>query len=291
MGESGFLEVDGGRIYYEVEGEGHPLLLIHGGLGSLRMWDGQVPAFAERYRVIRYDTRGFGRTETDDVAFADRADAAAVLDHVGAPSAYVVGQSRGGMFALDLAIEHPERVDAFVSVASGVGGYKPTLPDGVQPAPWDEMERLWESKEWEALAELETKVWVDGWGQPATRVDPDLRRTVGDWILTTYRAEKPEGRPQQMEPRAADRLAEVRAPTLVLTGEVDEAGGVAAGRHLAASVVGARLVEIPGVAHMIQLEEPEQFSRIVLEFLADVDRARDAAAGSVAESSATRPQP
>src|ERR671934_55516 len=67
MGDTGFLEVDGGRIYYEVEGAGHPLLLIHGGLGSLRMWDGNVPAFARRLLVIRFDTRGFGRTGTEDV--------------------------------------------------------------------------------------------------------------------------------------------------------------------------------------------------------------------------------
>lgn len=67
MADSGFLEVPGGRIYYEVEGDGRPLLLIHGGLGSLRMWDDQVPAFADRYRVIRYDTRGYGRTESDDI--------------------------------------------------------------------------------------------------------------------------------------------------------------------------------------------------------------------------------
>jgi pimeloyl-ACP methyl ester carboxylesterase len=153
------------------------------------------------------------------------------------------------------------------------------------------MERLWESKEWETLAELETQVWVDGWGQPATRVDPDLRRTVGGWILSTYRAENAEGKPQPLEPPAVDRLAEVRVPTLVMTGEVDEAGGVAAGRHLAASVAGARLVEFPGVAHMIQLEEPQRFNEIVLEFLADVDRARDAAARSDAESPAPRPQP
>src|SRR6266545_1641866 len=153
MAESGLLAVDGGRIYYEVEGDGHPLLLIHGGLGSLRMWDDQVPVFAERYRVIRYDTRGFGRTETEDVEFTNRADAAAVLDHVAAASAYVVGQSRGGMIALDLTPDHPERVDA------------------------------------------------------------GLRRKVHDWIRSTYQAEKAEGKPQPLDPPAAQRLAEVRVPT------------------------------------------------------------------------------
>jgi 3-oxoadipate enol-lactonase len=272
MAETGFIEVDGGRIYYEVEGDGHPLLLIHGGLGDLRMWDGQVPAFAERYRVIRYDTRGFGRTETEDVEFSNRADAAAVLDHVAADSAHVVGQSRGGVIGLDLLLEHPGRVDAFISVAGGIGGFMPQLPEGVSPPPWDEMERFWEAKDWAALAELETQVWVDGWGQPSTRVDPTLRRLVHGWILTSYEAGKPEGRPQPLEPPAAERLAEVRVPTLVMVGAVDEPGGVVAERHLAASVDGARLVEFPGVAHMIQLEEPERFNALVLEFLAGVER-------------------
>jgi 3-oxoadipate enol-lactonase len=271
VGETGFVEVDGGRIYYEVEGDGHPLLLIHGGLGDLRMWERQVPVFAERYRVIRYDTRGFGRTETEDVEFSNRADAAAVLDHVGADSAHVVGQSRGGVIALDLLLEHPGRIDAFISVAGGIGGFTPQLPEGVSTPPWDEMERVWEAKDWAALAELETQVWVDGWGQPSTRVDPALRRLVHGWILASYEAGKAEGKPQPLEPPAAERLAEVRVPTLVMVGAVDEPGGVVAERHLAASVDGARLVEFPGVAHMIQLEEPERFNALVLEFLDEVE--------------------
>ncbi len=276
MGESGFLEVDGGEIYYEAEGDGPPLLLIHGGLGSLRMWDGQVPAFAERYRVIRYDTRGFGRTRTDDVEFSNRADAAAVLDRLGAAPAYVVGQSRGGMIALDLVVDRPEYAAAFVSVASGVGGYRPELPEGTDVPPWEEMERLWESKQWEALAELETQVWVDGWGQPPDRLAPELRQTVRGWILASYEAEAVEGEPQPLDPPAAERLADVRVPTLVMVGAVDEPGGVVAGRHLAASVPGARLLEFRGVAHMIHLEEPERFNRLVLDFLAEVDGRRDA---------------
>jgi pimeloyl-ACP methyl ester carboxylesterase len=268
VSESGFVEVDGGRIYFEVEGDGHPLLLIHGGLGSLRMWDEQVPAFAKRYRVIRYDTRGFGQTETEEVEFTNRGDAAAVLDHVGASSAYVVGQSRGGVIALDLTLDHPDRVDALVSAAGGIAGYEPELPEGVEPPPWDKMEPLWEAKDWDALAELETQVWVDGWGQPQDRVDPEIRQRVKDWILANYRAGLAEGKPQPLDPPAAGRLTEVGVPTLVLIGTADEPGSVVAERHLAASVPGAQVVELPGVAHMIQLEEPELFTKLVLDFLA-----------------------
>jgi pimeloyl-ACP methyl ester carboxylesterase len=136
------------------------------------------------------------------------------------------------------------------------------------------MERLWEAKDWDKLAELETQVWVDGWGQPADRVDPALRKKVKDWILSNYRAGIAEGKPQPLQPSAAQRLGEVRAPLLVLIGEVDEPGSVAAERHLAASVAGARAVEFPSVAHMIQLEEPERFNQVVLEFLEPLELAR-----------------
>jgi 3-oxoadipate enol-lactonase len=268
--DAGILETNGARIHYEVEGDGQPVLLIHGGLGSLRMWDGVVPSFHDRFRMIRYDTRGFGETDTDDVEFSNRDDAAAILDHVGAEAAVVVGQSRGGSIALDLAIEKPVRVSALVSVAGGVGGHEGTLPEGVESPPWEELERLYEAHDWDAIAELETHVWVDGWGQPVTRIAPALRSRVHDWILANARAEKPEGRPVPLRPPAVERLNEVRIPVLVMLGTADEPGGILSSRHLAASVTDARLVEFENVAHMIQLEQPERFNRELAAFLDEV---------------------
>jgi pimeloyl-ACP methyl ester carboxylesterase len=217
--------------------------------------------------VIRYDTRGFGRTETDDVEFANRDDAIAVLDHLGVGSAVVVGQSRGAMIALDVALDRADRVDALVSVAGGIGGYEPELADGTSQPPWDELERLWMKKDWPSLAEFETQVWVDGWGQPVNRVDPKVRRQVRDWILLGYEAGNTEGRPVPMSPPAIERLDELRVPTLVLVGTADEPGAVAAGRKLG-TAPNAQLVEFENVAHMIHLERPDRFAEVVLEFLA-----------------------
>jgi pimeloyl-ACP methyl ester carboxylesterase len=278
MAESGFVEVPGARLYYEVEGSGHPLLLLHGNLGSLRMWDDQVGPLSERYQVIRYDRRGFGQSRTEHVSFSERSDAVAVLRHAqaSASSCHLIGQSMGGIVALDLTIERPQMVDSLVLVAAGAGGYRAELPDGVQPPPFGEMERALEAKDWDRLAELETEVWVDGWGQPPTRIDPALRTRVHDWILTTYREENEEGDPQRLDPPANARLAEVRVPTLVLVGTADEPGGVLNGRHVAQVVQGAQLEEFDA-AHMIQLEQPDRFNRVVLDFLAGVEgrHARD----------------
>ncbi|MDQ3689388.1 MAG: alpha/beta hydrolase [Chloroflexota bacterium] len=276
MTQSGFVEVPGGRLYWEANGSGHPLLLIHGNLGNLRMWDSHVDSFAESYRVIRYDRRGFGRSETEQVAFSDRADALAVLAQglPGAASCHVIGQSMGGTIALDLAIEAPKAVDSLTLVNGGASGLEAELPDDVLPPPFEEMGSLWESKAWIPLADLETRVWVDGWGQPPTRIDPELRRRVHDEILSTYQAENREGSPQALTPLAASRLNEVRAPTLVLIGTLDEPGGVINGRHVADVVGGARLVEFTDAAHMPHLEEPERFVRVTMEFLAGVDAGR-----------------
>src|SRR6187431_2389129 len=120
--ESGFLETNGARIYYEAEGSGEPVVMIHAGVADLHMWDDQVAALRDTYRVICYDTRGFGRTETDAVEFSNRADIAALLDHLGEESTHVVGLSRGGQIALDFAIEFPDRVRSLVVAAGGVGG-------------------------------------------------------------------------------------------------------------------------------------------------------------------------
>ncbi|MCY3811522.1 MAG: alpha/beta hydrolase [Gammaproteobacteria bacterium] len=266
---TGFLAVDGGNLYYEVEGAGEALVLIHGFLGNLRMWDFQAQALAGSYRVIRCDMRGFGRSTTEHVEFAYWADVAALLDHLGVDRAHIVGQSYGGSIALDLALARPARVATLTSVAGGIGGYRPDLDREEDSVPWDDMDRLWDDKNWGELAELETQVWVDGWGQPTTRVGRTLRNSVKGAVLSTYQAENEEGLPQALEPRAADRLRELTVPVLVMIGALDEARSRATGAHLAATVPDSRSVEVADVAHMIQLEAPERVSEELRHFIQD----------------------
>jgi 3-oxoadipate enol-lactonase len=257
--ESGTLETNGARIHYEVEGSGPPVVLIHAGIANLRMWDDQATALREAYRVIRYDTRGFGRTETDAVPFSNRADVAALLEHLGEESAHVVGLSRGAMIALDFAIERPERVRSLTVAAGGIGGYE--SPNELPPETFEQPERFEEARDWE------TAFWVDGAGQPSDRVDSALRAKVHDWILSNYRAGKVEGQPQPLDPPAVGRLGELRAPVLVMVGTLDDPGTVESMHHLARSVRGARLEVFEGAAHMLNLEQPERFTSVLREFL------------------------
>ncbi len=261
--DTGFLETNGARIYFEAEGPGEPIVLVHAGVADLTMWDGQVAALRDDYRVIRYDTRGYGRTETEAVSFSNRADIAALLDHLGESAVHVVGLSRGGMIALDFTLEHPDRVRSLTVAAGGIGGrMSPAEPP---ESTWEEPERLIEAKDWDGISEWETAYWADGPGQPRDRV-PDVRAKVYDWILTNYRAEKEEGQPQPLTPPAAERLGDLRAPLLVLAGTLDDPGTTESMRFLAQAVPGARYEELE-TAHLINLEQPERFNRVLREFL------------------------
>ena len=129
-------------------------------------------------------------------------------------------------------------------------------------------ERAGDAKQWDELTEWETSFWADGPGQSPDRV-PEVRRRVHDWVLTNYRAEKEEGNPQPLDPPAVGRLGELRPPLLVMLGTLDDPGTVDSMRHLAASVPGARLEEFES-AHMVNLEHPDRFNRVLREFLDEV---------------------
>ncbi|HAX82237.1 MAG TPA: alpha/beta hydrolase [Actinobacteria bacterium] len=263
---SGLVPVPGGSLYTEIDGSGPAICLVHAGVANLRMWDAQVPPLSAHHTVIRYDTRGFGKTESEAVEFSNRADLVAALDHAGVERALLVGASRGGIITLDTTLEFPGRVSGLVSVAGGVSGYQSSASPDM--AMWDEVERHEEAKDWDWLADFETGFWCDGPGQSSERVAPPIRRLVHGWILETYRAEKQGGIPRPLDPRAVGRLGELAVPLLVMVGRFDEAGTIAAGRFLA-ETSGAPLLEFD-TAHMINLEQPEAVARALLEFAASI---------------------
>src|SRR5262249_10957646 len=149
----------GGPLYYEVAGEGHPLVLIHAGVADHTMWDDQMDAFAQHYRVICYDTRGFGKTPVVDRDFSNRQDLYDLLKHLGVERAYVIGVSRGGQIATDFTLEHPEMVDALIPVASGLSGFNESATDQ-EMSFFNQMEEAWEKKDFDRLADLDVRFWA-----------------------------------------------------------------------------------------------------------------------------------
>src|SRR5829696_6477816 len=265
--ETGTAEVNGARVYYEVAGEGEPLVLVHAGIADSRMWEGQVAAFAERYKVVRYDLRGFGKTEMVEGPFSHHEDLRGLLDFLGVERTHLVGCSMGGGVVLDFALEYPERVGDLVLVGSAIGGFR---PDFDPPRQWDELVAADEAGDLERISELEVQIWVDGPERSPDEVDASVRDLVREMNLIALKNEASDlGEEWEPEPPAADRLPDVQAPTLLIVGDEDEPSVFAAADLLERELPNVRKVVMHGTAHVPNMERPEEFNRNVLDFLRD----------------------
>ena len=264
--ESGFLDVQGAPLYYEVAGQGYPLLLIHAGIADSRMWDEQFPVFAQYYRVIRFDLRGYGQSVIPPNLFAEYEDPAALLHSLGVEKAHVVGVSFGGKIAIDFTLAHPDMVTALVLVAPLVVGYA----ESAEVQRFNEEEaRLLEQGDLDAATELNVRTWVDGPRRTPEQVNPAVRERVREMQYHAFTVPVPEGADEiPLEPPAIERLSDIRVPTLLIIGEYDLEEKHALVNLLATEIPGARRVAVANAAHMVNMEQPEEFNRLVLDFLA-----------------------
>ena len=267
---SGFAQVSGSSLHYEVRGTGEPLVLIHAGIADGRMWDWQLDVFAGRCRTIRYDMRGFGATEVvERVPYSHHEDLRGLLDVLDVGRALLVGCSMGAKTAIDFALEFPERTRALVLVGPTVGGFE---LDVDPPEELDELVAADEAGDLERLSELEVRVWIDGPYRDPGSVDPEVRDLVLDMNLIALKNDAAGvGDERQPETPAVDRLAEIRVPTLVVVGDLDRPETVASADLLEERLPNARKVVMPGTAHLPNMERPEDFNRIVLGFLDELD--------------------
>ncbi len=266
----GVAEVNGARIAYDVAGSGHPLLLLHAGIGDRRMWEAQVPAFAARFTVIRFDARGFGETRKPPLPYSPVEDVIALLDHLAIARAHLVGVSMGSQTAIETAVIAPERVSALVAVAARTGmPVSPALRAG-----WDRVNELFEAGDVAGAVEYELRMWIDGPDREPGEVDPTMRERVREMNAALFARDDEEGDEIEIDPPAAERLSDITAPTLIVYGDKDILDVRDAAGPLAAAIPGARLAVIPDAAHLPQMEQPELFNEIVLNFL-DALPARD----------------
>jgi pimeloyl-ACP methyl ester carboxylesterase len=289
--ETGYVEVDGGRLYYEVTGAGHPLVLVHGMLFDRRLWDEQVPVFAQHFRVVRYDVRGFGKSEISKFG-SDADDINALLEHLGLERIYLVGLSMGAEAAHFFTLQHPAKVAALVEVGSGAVGWEAS-PEFEQH--FGQFFQAAESGDYDRARRIFSEVWVDGTGPATPEMRERARVIMQDYTFAHYvleaqmRAAQEAGAPVEAGvaeaeapteaappgPTEAERMAAIRIPVLIVVGDRDQPGALKSAAALAAAFPNARKVVIPHAAHIIPLEQPEAFTRAVLDFLLAVDEKRE----------------
>ena len=244
--------LNGIEIDYEVTGTGPVVLLGHGYGSTRHMWDDQHRALADRWRVVSWDMRGHGQTDSpsDPKQYSAAlivADMRALLQHVGAERAIIGGLSLGGYVSLAFALAHPEMTQALVICDSGPG-YRNA-----------EARAQWNQRAEERAASLESK-GLDALTRRSKETQQAVHRSAQGL------AHAARGMLAQEGSQVIDGLASIRVPTLVIVGDQDQPF-VAPSEYMAKKIAGARLAVIPGAGHSSNLDQPEAFNRVLREFL------------------------
>jgi 3-oxoadipate enol-lactonase len=264
------IEVPAGRLSVHDFGQGPAVVLRHAGIVDSWAWEPLTPLLlAAGYRVVAFDRRGTGASETQDVEFSHRADTIAVLDALGLERAVLVGNSVGGQIALDTAIESPGRVAALVTIGSMVPDWFPGMT-AEEEAIDTALDAIDEAGDPDAIADADVRAWVDGPGQPPDRVPAEIRELVREMDRDISDPGRVKGRSTRLQPPASEQLERLTMPALAIVGELDFSYLVASAEYLAANAPDARAIVMPSVAHMIGLEAPEKLARHITEFLAPI---------------------
>jgi pimeloyl-ACP methyl ester carboxylesterase len=265
--KNGFAPVDGARLYYEVDGSGPPIVMIHAGVADDRQWNNEFKWLAERARVVRYDLRGHGQSPPVAGEFTHLRDLLTLLDHLEIPRPVVAaGCSMGGTLAMDYALARPADVRALVMVGSGPSGLELDVP----PLPkFAEVEKAIDSGDLDLACELETQIWFDGVGRTPRQVDRRMRRLAYamNRLALAHDAQQLGRRLRDADVPAAGRLAELRVPVLIVVGEHDVPFIHAAAEYMAARLPSASRIDIANAAHLPNMDQPEEFRRVLSDFL------------------------
>jgi pimeloyl-ACP methyl ester carboxylesterase len=262
---NGYLDVGGSKIYYELRGSGPAIVLLHDGLLHAVTWDEVWEPLAARHQAIRYDRRGYGRSELPSASYSATEDLQKLLSHLKVEHAVIVGSSSGGALAIDFAIAHPQMVDGLFLIGPVLHGLSYTaffLERGNrnnEPMQRDDIKAV--AKNWS-----EDRFLIAGPKEGA-------RRKIYEQLVANAEKVKFDNHFEQgLSPPASKRLSEVRAPTMILVGEADIADVHA---HCAAINAGIRESTqeiIKDAGHLIQLEKPGEIAKRIEDFVQRCER-------------------
>ena len=256
-------QTNGIETYYELHGkEGMPwLVLSHSLACSTRMWDEQIAAFKERYRILAYDTRGHGNSQAPAGAYtleqlAD--DLKALLDRVGISRAHYCGLSMGGMIGQTYALKYPGTFATLV-----LADTTSRMPAEALPT-WQDRIRSAETKGMQPLVEPTLARWFT---EPYRKAQPQTMQRIGNLIGSTPVAGYVGCCHAIPQINLSARLKDIRTPILIIVGEDDPGTPVAMSKEIHENAPGSKLVVLPKAAHLSNIEQSAAFNRALDEFL------------------------
>lgn len=262
---------DSARIHVDVHGRRDAtadVLLLHAGVTDRRSWHPVIDRLGPSYRCIAPDRRGYGETTyvTDD-GWSSVDDDVAVLDALDVDRAVVVGCSLGGRAAIDLALEHPARVEALVLIGSALHGGPPVQHTPELQEVEDREAAAEERGDLDAINRIEAHYWLDGLGHEG-RVGGEARRLFLDMNRRALELDRQRPTGDEARLTQADDLGDIHAPTLVIVGNLDFPHVIATATMLAERVPDATLVRLPERAHLPHLEADATCLSAIEDFVA-----------------------
>ena len=250
-----FANVEGGRVWYQTCGTGpNSMVLIHDGSLHSATWDDVWPIFCKDFHVVRYDRRGFGRSPVATAPYSRTDDVAAVMHAAGITHAVVVGASAGGGIAVDFTLSHPEAVDRLVLVGPSISGLRYSQYF---------VQRVTENVREFQQGDIEGAL-RDGW---AFAPGHDAAVTRAAALLKANPQNLNHGDMARLAPTAKPLLASIKAPTLVLIGDHDIADNEGEAAAAEALIPHAYRIVVPDTGHLMYMEHPDVFARLVEQFI------------------------
>jgi pimeloyl-ACP methyl ester carboxylesterase len=258
------------QLYYEIYGEGVPLVLIPGFRTGLWLWFKQIETFAQKFRTIIFDPRRLGRSDKPDEPLTVKTmadDVAGMLATLGIERAHVLGASFGGFVAQEFAIGYPQMTRSLILCCTSFGGARHLLPPLSTLRAMAAIEGL-------NTEERTRQNLLMAFSPKFIREQPLEIERVIELRLSNPVADAAHFAQLQAAATfdAEARVSEIKAPTLVMTGDEDTVVPPGNSRNLAAQIRGARLNIIEGGSHMFFIEQPEEFNRAVIEFVEEAER-------------------
>ena len=263
-----YFDLGDGQLYYETAGVGMPLVLTHAAFLDSRMFDAVWEPLANHFRVIRYDMRGFGKSSPVTGPLCRRNDLIQLLKHLDVTEVHLVGCSNGGQISLDMTLEQPQRFASLTLVDSTPSGFELS---GEPPRHMLEMFDAMQHGDINLSNELQIRIWLDGEHREPEQVDSTLRKKALEMNRisvsqrTFFNADTQPINP--LDPPAITRLESVKCPTLVIAGALDHSEVLRAANEMAERIPNARKALIESAGHVPSYEQPDAFTKLLLDFL------------------------
>jgi 3-oxoadipate enol-lactonase len=272
--ESSYLSIGKLKVYYEYHGSGDAVLLLHAGFQDHHMWKDQVAALSKNYKVVTVDLPYHGATTGEDTSLLVADLLHTMLDSLHIKKTSVVGLSMGSNAAQDFIIAYPERVNKVILISAGINGYdREHKIDSLSFEWYPRMVSALEKKDTIEAAKIFTRTWAEGLYRTADSLQQPVSQYVFNTTLQNMKQHRLQGWPVLKKyPLAIDLLGTIQVPVLIIHGDKDLPYMMETNKYLEAHIPGAKRVLMKDVAHMLNIEKPEEVNKLIIDFLQIVQK-------------------